>query len=400
MKKYGFTCGLIICMVLILLLNKFPSYAEKSTQDKLNDAKEAYGDIRDRIDSAQDDIAELSDEKSELEQSVGELNDKLCAIGDILGELEKRIDSKKTEIDTTWGHLEDLATQLEEAQNAADSQYKLAKAQIKYMYEQGDRMYVSLLMSADSFSDYLNKNSYIEMMSEYQKEQFILLNKKQKELAGKQSEYEKALIKYEEEKEELDDYEKQVRAEEEKVAGHIKSATDKILEYENQIAGAEAKISKYEEQMRQKEEDIDNLKVTLAKEKEMTALASEAKWRDISDVSVSTDDRYLLANLIYCEAGNEPYVGQVAVGAVVMNRVKSAVFPNTIVGVIYQKGQFTPASSGRLALALAKNSADENCYKAADAALSGVNNVGESLYFRTPSKSVTPKYTIGGHVFY
>ena len=59
--------------------------------------------------------------------------------------------------------------------------------------------------------------------------------------------------------------------------------------------------------------------------------------------SVAASEQELLAALIYCEAGNQPYEGQVAVGAVVMNRVKSGVYPNTITDVIYQSGQFGPA---------------------------------------------------------
>ena len=87
----------------------------------------------------------------------------------------------------------------------------------------------------------------------------------------------------------------------------------------------------------------------------MTQLAAQSSWRDISQVQFADGDRYLLANLIYCEAGGEPYTGQVAVGSVVMNRVLSAVFPDTVVGVIYQRKQFSPVASGRLALALRKD---------------------------------------------
>ena len=108
---------------------------------------------------------------------------------------------------------------------------------------------------------------------------------------------------------------------------------------------------------------------------------------------------YLLANLIYCEAGGEPYVGQVAVGSVVINRVLSSKFPDTVAGVIYQKGQFAPVASGRLALALAVNKATPSCYKAAEEAMAGVTNVGNCLFFRTPIPGLTG-IQIGGHIFY
>lgn len=114
-----------------------------------------------------------------------------------------------------------------------------------------------------------------------------------------------------------------------------------------------------------------------------------------SDTS-GTDDTSLLAALIYCEAGNQSYDGMVAVGAVVMNRVYSSSFPNTISDVIYQSGQFTPASSGALSSALA-NGVPSTCYDAAAAALGGENPVGNALYFNTGSGQGTK---IGDHQFY
>ena len=116
-------------------------------------------------------------------------------------------------------------------------------------------------------------------------------------------------------------------------------------------------------------------------------------------LSASDYDLLLLAALIYCEAGGEPYAGQLAVGAVVINRVLSSVYPNTMVGVIYQKYQFSPVGSGRLAIAMAENRATASCYKAADEAMAGQTNVGNCVYFRTPIPGLTG-IQIGGHIFY
>lgn len=110
----------------------------------------------------------------------------------------------------------------------------------------------------------------------------------------------------------------------------------------------------------------------------------------------SSDDTALLAALIYCEAGNQSYEGMVAVGAVVMNRVYSSSFPNSISEVIYQGGQFTPASSGSLSSALA-NGVPSACYDAAVAAIGGENPVGGALYFNTGSGK---GMKIGDHQFY
>lgn len=123
---------------------------------------------------------------------------------------------------------------------------------------------------------------------------------------------------------------------------------------------------------------------------------TSAPETESSGSSAGTDDTNLLAALIYCEAGNQSYEGMVAVGAVVMNRVASASFPNTISDVIYQGGQFTPASSGALSSALA-NGVPSTCYDAAVAALNGENPVGGALYFNTGSGK---GMQIGDHQFY
>ena len=117
-----------------------------------------------------------------------------------------------------------------------------------------------------------------------------------------------------------------------------------------------------------------------------------------SSLAASADETTLLAAIIYCEAGNQSYEGQLAVGAVVLNRVKSSSYPNTIYDVIYQKYQFGPASSGALERALA-NGVPQTCYDAAAAALNGEDNTGGALGFKRAS-SGHAGVVIGAHVFY
>ena len=76
---------------------------------------------------------------------------------------------------------------------------------------------------------------------------------------------------------------------------------------------------------------------------EAARIAAEKAAAEAAAEAAVQADKELLASLIFCEAGNQPYEGQVAVGAVVMNRVKSSTYPDTISDVIYQSGQFTPA---------------------------------------------------------
>ena len=116
-------------------------------------------------------------------------------------------------------------------------------------------------------------------------------------------------------------------------------------------------------------------------------------------VDSNVDDVTLLAALIYCEAGGSSYEGQLAVGAVVCNRVRSGRYPNTIRGVIYQRGQFGPAHSGKLSRAIANHSATSTSRRAAEAALAGSDNTGGALHFRSRNSGHSGT-VIGANVFF
>lgn len=117
-----------------------------------------------------------------------------------------------------------------------------------------------------------------------------------------------------------------------------------------------------------------------------------------SAVAASTDEVTLLAALIYCEAGGESYECQLGVGAVVINRIKSGSFPNNLYDVIYQKGQFGPAMTGKLERRL-NSGVSSSCIKAAEEALSGTDNTGGCLYFNSTSCGHSG-LTIGRIVFW
>lgn len=123
----------------------------------------------------------------------------------------------------------------------------------------------------------------------------------------------------------------------------------------------------------------------------------EAEEKAKNAYSATDEEIDLLAALIECEAGSEPYDGMVAVGAVVLNRVKSSSYSNTISGVIYEPYQFGPARSGLLAKAL-NSSIPTSCINAAKEALSGTDPTGGLLHFNR--NNGTGKLVIGHQMFY
>jgi spore germination cell wall hydrolase CwlJ-like protein len=107
-----------------------------------------------------------------------------------------------------------------------------------------------------------------------------------------------------------------------------------------------------------------------------------------------------MAGILQCEAGSS-YEGMLAVGTVIMNRIASSKFPNTLKGVVYQKGQFTPASSGKLARVLAKGP-NSSAYAAAKEVLGGKRHskVKNCLYFNSASWTDHPGVNVGGNIFW
>ena len=135
-----------------------------------------------------------------------------------------------------------------------------------------------------------------------------------------------------------------------------------------------------------------------AAEEAQAAAVQAAQQAVIAQAGVTSQDVELLAALIQCEAGGESYVGQVAVGNVVMNRVEAAGHPGSIPDVIYAAGQFSPVRNGTLSRTLSTGNISPSCRQAAVEAIAGSAPVGDKLYFRRANGR--SGQIIGNHVFY
>ena len=141
------------------------------------------------------------------------------------------------------------------------------------------------------------------------------------------------------------------------------------------------------------------LGVTLSGSSGSSSSSSSSSTAASSSSTYVSSDHRLLAKLVYAEARGEPYKGQVAVAAVVLNRVASSSFPNTVSGVIYQSGAFSCVSNGSI-----NNTPDSSCIRAALDALNGWDPTGGCLYYYTPKTasdkwifSRTVQTVIGNH---
>ena len=371
----------------------------KNTKEQLDEAEEKKKQKEKELAEAQQDLAVtqanlagLEGQKQTYQGQMQILNGNMEVVADKLAVLENSIDLKEMEIDET-------KQDLEEAKQTRIEQYEAMKARIRFLYETGSDGYIDILFSARSFGELVNYADYIEALSAYDRKMLNEYAETEKLIGEQEATLEQELA-------DLDQMHEEVVAEQKKVQGFINDTAEHIAQTAENINMTQAAADAYEQQVEQKEQEsaqanaeYEAIKAKYEEELRLSRLAAQAKWRDISEVSFEEGDRYLLANLIYCEAGGEPYQGQLAVGAVVINRVLSSRYPDTVTGVIYQKAQFSPVGSGRLAQALAEDRATPACYSAADAAMSGKTNVGNCVYFRTIIPGLDGIF-IGGHVFY
>ena len=161
---------------------------------------------------------------------------------------------------------------------------------------------------------------------------------------------------------------KEISGESEEISGKMMAASVRVLDEKNQQEAEEA---------REREEK---------REQERRAALEAAHQQELE----------LLASIIFCEAGNQPYEGQVAVGAVVMNRVNSGLFPDSVEEVVYQSGQFVPAGTGWLDRVRSQKGYTDSAMQAAKDALAGEDPVEGCLYFDQGGSGMQ----IGAHYFH
>lgn len=439
------------CTALALLLCWMSSIAVFATQGKIDQVQEDIEGLKKQKEQAKEEAESLKGEASSLEGELKEFNNSLASVVAELNETEEKLGSTRASLEAT---RKDLAA----AKKKEKEQYASMKKRIQFMYEMDTEGMLEVLLSAENFADFLSKGEYIISIHNYDREMLEEYQNTKEEIAGKEqklTEDEKLLAELQEEQEgkkqelaalvdstsdKLGAAKKQLAAAQADVEAYeakIEQQKAYEAELEKQKAAEDAKrmeeIRQQEEEMRKKklQENSSGNGSTDSRRDPSGSIGNSGSSGSSGSIgsgssgsggstgngssgsgggtgsgsggtggsssAQSSSDLALLAALIQCEAGGESYEGKLAVGSVVMNRVSSSHFPNTVAGVIYQGGQFSPVASGRFASVLAKG-ADRSCTQAAGEVLGGNITIG-TLYFRVNDGSI-PGTVIGNHVFY
>lgn len=362
----------------------------QATQSQIDEVQENIDELEEKKEEAEQQVDNLSDSADSLTGDLKELDESLSQATNELNETEQQLNSVRAELEQTKIDLE--AAKIQEQQ-----QYEAMKKRIQFMYEMDTDSIAEILMESSSIVDFLNRSEYIISIHEYDRNMLDTYRATKEEIASKEQQLET-------QEAELVALQQQEIEKKQQLASLVDSTSQKLVAAKEQLAAAKADAASYEAEIeRQKEyeaqleaqkaaEDAARLEEIRQQEEELNQ-ETENQTPIIADNS----EQALLAALIQCEAGGESYEGKLAVGSVVINRVRSSHFPNSIAGVIYQSGQFSPVASGRFATVLAEG-ADASCVQAASEVLGGRITV-DCLYFRRNTGDIEG-IVIGNHVFY
>ncbi len=387
-------------LVLSLFTGSLCVHATQETQEALDKARKKAQETQQAVNEEQEKADALGETQDALSDQLEDYNSKLSVLSSSLARLNTQISEQNEKIAAKQDEIDAAEEKLKAAVQQQEEQYESMKRRIQFLYEKGNTYYLEILLTASSYGDLLNRRNYIQKLNEYDRKTLESYKRTAEEIAQNKAALEEEQQELQEQQEELQDLHADVDAQADQVTTLVSQTAGALSSTNAQIDSVQDAVELLQDQLEEQKATVSALEKQLAEEKRLQALSDASAWRSLGSITFEDGDRALLANLIYCEAGGEPYAGQLAVGAVVINRLMSGAFPNTLSGVIYQSSQFSPAGSGRLAVALAGDEATASCYQAADAAMSGQTNVGSCLFFRTPIPQVEPKYTIGGHIFY
>lgn len=318
------------------------------------------------LDNKKDYIKELEEEGDKLQESIKDLKGDISIVSEKLKSTEN--DLRKAE-----EKREECEKNIAITEKNIIKKRELMKERIKFTYENPSVNSIFMLVTTSkSWTDFLNIKEYVKRVALYDEK--VL------------SEYDFEVRHLEEEKEVLIKIEEEIKVSQENLEKEKNALLSVLSKEQESLSKNEEEIAALTKIIKDMEEYEKRLVATIrppesAKVEKEISIEAQKENTSGRPVTPQIGEEELLAAIIYCEAGNEPYEGMLAVGSVVLNRVNSSRFPNTITEVVYAPGQFSPVASGRLAMSIEQGLVNAQSKQAAKDVLSG-NITGNWLFFR------------------
>lgn len=395
--------GVLLCIVLAWGLSGSPASSALSTEEQIDQVQREIDQQRERLDAALGELSTVESQSSLLNERLTALNEEAAALGAEMDVLETTIQEKSAETAR-------LESELGETSQKEREQYERMKLRIKYMYELGGDVHLmQVLLEKNNFTEMLNRADYYREITDYDRAAL-------EEYSRVKEHLEETKQRLEEDQDQLNGALQEKQAKQEKMQALLEETRNQIAANQLDLQAIQEEAIAYEQAIEEKMYSANVLEAQLAYEQAVKngEAVDETEIRDSQnaayeqsngiygagyEMAITTETLDVMAAIIYCEAGGEPYEGQLAVGSVIMNRIHSGGFPNTLLGVLYQKNQFSPVMSGRFSVVLANRLATQSCYSAAMEVMSGRNVVPECLFFRTVIDGIQGTI-IGNQIFY
>lgn len=313
---------------------------------------------------ADEDVSSLEGQSSTLRSELSGINEEILA-------LNEEMQSAQMQIEILDGEIARSEDALALAEKDQEKQYSDMKNRIRYMYENGNATLLEMLFSAENMTDFLNKADFIENLSEYDRNAFEDL--------------------------------KQVSQDIEDQKNILEQQQVSLTDLQNDLIARKSELQKKADATATNLEEVSR-KLNEARQAEALRAQQAASGGNSivtgGAVSASASDVTLLAAILQCEAAQD-YNSLLAVATVIMNRVQSPRFPNTISGVIYAKGQFEPVWTGRLDRVL-KNGPTSLSIQVAQDAINGsrLASVSHCYYFLYAPSTNRDGVVIGNNLFF
>jgi len=341
---------------------------------------------------ADENIKDLENTNSNLESELSTLNNEVKKIS-------SEIDTIASKISNTYSDLKDTREALALAKGEETAQYEAMALRIQYMYENGNTSILEMLLSAGSLAEFLNHAEYYSAIVEYDREVLEQLTATRKRIAENEQKLKKDQKYLNSLQDKLADKEAALNEKISNVSTKLSENTARLEAAKEAARRAEEAARKAAEEARRAEEEAKKEIQPVIPEKPAKNDSSASSRDDyVPSYTATATDLELFAALIECEAGSSNYEGMLAVASVIVNRMKNSHYPDTLRGVIFQSGQFPPATNGAVDRMLARGVKD-SCLSVAQDALDGKNNVGDCVSFRSASSGHSGTI-IGSNVFF
>ncbi len=318
---------------------------------------------------------------SELESQTEILQKKLSDINGEIVAINEELESVNSQIEMTEAAIAKTSEELIISKQEESKQYESMKLRIKYMYEAGESSFLEILFGAESLADFVNRTDFITSITEYDREM-------QDELQAirEQVEFEEETLK--KEKESLVALKVESEEKEKELQEKANETQTDLVQVKAEIVAEKARIA---EEERLAAEQAQN---------ESSNAGSGGSTNSGSSYEGSASELDLFAAILDCEAGAD-YNSRLAVATVIMNRVESSRFPNSITDVIYQQGQFSPVWTGKLDKRL-EIGASSLSYQVAKDAMAGTrhSSVSHCYYFLYAPSTSRDGVEIGNNLFF